>query len=183
MCARRLLLARWFGYQVVWLACALGAGRGASWPGILASLTFIAASLCFEPRRREALAVIAASGISGAVFETALLQGSLVNYGASWPSASLAPAWIIALWLAFGAVIPSMAAILGSRPARNAAAIAIVTAPLAYWAGARLGALEMLQPAWTGYVAIALGWAVLLPGLTALSRALLPHSAVRSVTM
>jgi len=175
MSIRHRLLARWLGYQIVWLACATGASRGAGWLGILASLTFVAASMRFEPLPRGAMAVIAASAISGAVFETALVQWDFVRYAAPWPSASLAPAWIVALWLSFGAVIPSMTAILGNNPVRNGAALAFVAAPLAYGAGARLGALEVIRPAWTAYLVIAFGWAVLLPGLIALSSALLPR--------
>jgi len=170
------IAAQLAGFQLVWLACALGAASGRSAPGIAAAAAFLAVRLALDRRALDRRALdrrLGATGLAalagaalGFVAESVLVSIGLVRYAAPWPSAQLAPAWIVALWLAFGATLPIKARLLHGRPLA-AALLGALLAPLSYAAGARLAALETAAPHWPAYAAIALLWALALPLLIA----------------
>ncbi len=158
-------IAEWGGFQLVWLTCALGAAQGRNAPGVIVAGLFIGAALAMKRSPSSECIAILASGAVGFIAESALMVAELVRFAAPWPSSQLAPAWIVALWLAFGATLSSMASLLGRSLVIKASVIGFVAGPLAYWAGARLGALEMTGSAPLTYLAIALIWSVALPFL------------------
>lgn len=157
-------------FQAVWLACALGAAHGRSAPGIVAAGIYVGAQLACSGSRPMMIATTLASGAAGLVLETLLGRGELLAYSAHWPDGRMAPAWIVALWLAFGSTIPTTARLLGSRPFTMAAILGALSGPLAYAAGAKLGALQLVAPAWIGIAALACSWGVLLPVLVSIAR-------------
>lgn len=158
----------WLAFQAVWLICAIGAARGVSAPGIVAALVFAAAMIAFSRRPSSDALLVGASGILGFAIESALIMAGLVSFSAPWPNEMVAPAWMVALWLAFGASLPSMAAALGNHRLKLAAALGAIAGPLAYLAGARLGALDLgVTPAWSLLVLSAV-WAAVMAGLMAL---------------
>ena len=158
-------IAEWVGFQLVWLMCALGAAQGWNAPGVIAAALFIGVLLAKKGRSLSECVTILASGAVGLIAESALMAAELVRFAAPWPSLQLAPAWIVALWLAFGATLSTIASLLGYYIVIKAGVIGFVTGPLAYWAGARLGALEIADSAPLTYLAIGLIWAVALPFL------------------
>lgn len=158
-------------FQLVWLACAIGAASGHSAPGLVAAGLFLAAQAVARGARREMVATTLASGLAGLAAESLLVVADLVRYSAHWPDARLAPAWIVALWLAFGSTVPTAARLLDLRPRVLAAALGALFGPLTYTAGAQLGALELRQPEWIGLTALAVCWGITLPLLVALARA------------
>jgi hypothetical protein len=158
------------GFQFVWLTCALGAASGWNFPGMIAAGVFVGAQLWLQRSRMAMIGTALASGMAGLAAETAAHVAGLVSYSAHWPSDALAPAWMVALWLAFGSTIPTTAALLGAWPLVKAAALGALFGPLAYAAGARLGALQINDPGWVAFLAIACGWGVIFPALIALAR-------------
>ncbi len=170
MCWRPV--AEWVGFQLVWLACALGAADGRTAPGVLAATVFIGAVLATKKWAPAECLIILASGIMGLVAESALLSAGLVRFSAPWPHAQLAPAWMVALWLAFGATLTPLASLLGNRFLAKSSVIGCIAGPFAYWAGARLGAIEIAGPWGQAHLAIAVMWAVALPCLLLLRRRL-----------
>lgn len=158
-------VAEWVGFQLVWLACALGAAEGRTTPGVVAAAVFVGAVLAAKKWAPAECLTILASGIMGLVAESALLSTGLVRFAAPWPHAQLAPAWMVTLWLSFGATLTTFATLLGHRFIAKAAVIGFVAGPLAYWAGARLGAIEIAGSWGPTYLAISVMWAVALPSL------------------
>ena len=158
-------IAEWLGFQLVWLACALGAAQGRNAPGMIAAALFIGAVLAIKERPWSECLAILASGAVGLVAESVLVSIGLVRFAAPWPNPQLAPGWIVALWFAFGATLSTVASLLGHHLVVKASLIGLVAGPLAYWAGARLGALEITGSAPLTYLAIALIWAIALPSL------------------
>lgn len=158
-------VAEWVGFQVVWLACALGAAQGDGRLGVVAALVYVVAALAMRGWPRSMLIVIAVSTAAGMVAETALVALGLIRHVATWPLAGLAPAWIVALWFAFGVTVDSMARILSARPLLVQSLVGFVFGPLAYWAGARLGALTLGTPEAVAIAATGLVWALALPVL------------------
>jgi hypothetical protein len=167
-------IAEWLGFQLVWLVCALGAQRGLNWPGIAAAAVFTAA-LGLKRWPRTDLVAVAASGVLGLIVESGFAASGLIRYAAPWPVTTLAPAWIIALWIAFGATLGGVRQLLGPQWRVRAALTGLVGGPFSYWAAARLGALEIVAAPWAAYLAIALIWGIALPLLLSVRQRLAPE--------
>ncbi len=161
-------IADWVGFQLVWLICALGAAQGRNAPGVIAAGLFITVLLAMKGWSLPECFTILGSGAVGLVVESALTTTDLVRFAAPWPSSQLAPAWIVALWLAFGATLSATAALIGNHLIVKASIIGFVAGPLAYWTGERLTALEIVGPAPLTYLTMGLIWAVTFPSLLSL---------------
>jgi hypothetical protein len=83
-------------------------------------------------------------------------------------TAGVFPLWMVALWAAFATTFNISLRSLRDRPG-IVALLSLAGAPLAYAAGARLGAFAW-QDATAALAVIALGWALLLPALLAVAR-------------
>ena len=156
-------------FQVVWLVCAIGAASGNSTPGIAVSLMFAVTIVASSQKPMRDALVVAASGVVGFLVESTLVIAGLIRFSASWPVETVAPAWIVTLWIAFGASLPSIADKLGTHPLKTAAALGAVAGPFAYFAGARLGALQLVGPTLWSFLALSIVWAAVMTGLVALN--------------
>ena len=159
-------------FQIVWVSCAVGAARGQSWPGIVTAAVLVAWHLFSAPKWGPATVTVLAAGIIGFVAESLLVAAGLLRYSAAYPTESLAPAWIVALWLAFGTTLETTRRLLGSHPLAKSTLLGLSLGPLSYLAGERLGALAFSEPLWPSYLAAAMVWCVAYPGLLALERTL-----------
>ena len=154
------------GFQLVWWACALGAGYGRrSTPGILAAALFLAIQMAIRGRSPTFYRTILAAGLIGFAGESLLVATGLVRYAAPWPSEHLAPAWIVALWLSFGTTLEIVRQLVGSRPILTGALLGAVLGPVAYCAAAHLGALTFPAASELGLLVIAALWGLALPTL------------------
>jgi len=156
------------GYQGVWLASAFGAAAGSAGPGVAAAALLLGLTLRRAPAPGALLALAGACAALGLLAESALAASGLISYRAAF-HASLAPAWIITLWAAFAVTLSPFRHLLGAFALAKAAVIGAVLGPLAYVAGARLGALTLAEPGWRPLAALAVVWAVSLPALMALA--------------
>jgi Protein of unknown function (DUF2878) len=150
-------------FQLGWAACVVGAANGYAAEGALAALAIVAWHVAHaaHPGREAALALAAAA--VGLVFESLLVQ-------AGWVRVEDGVYWLVILWALFATTLNSSLRALQSRP-WIAAALGAAGGPLAYYAGARLGALQFLEPA-AMLAALALGWALATPLLLSLARRL-----------
>ena len=96
------------------------------------------------------------------VVDTTLVISGKVQFASAWPN-SFAPFWMLSLWMAFATTLNHSLRWLMTRPLAAALAGAI-GGPLAYLAGARLGALALVEP-WFGLTLIAGLWALALGAL------------------
>lgn len=165
------VIAEFAGFQAVWLTCALGAAAGSNAPGVLAGLAFITVQLLRHPSKSAILTMLA-SGVVGVLVESLLAGAGALRYAAAWPSPHLAPAWIVALWLAFGTTLATAARLLDPQSLPKAAMLGAVFGPLSYAAGAQLGALDIAAARWITFGAIAAAWAFAFPALLGLQRCL-----------
>ncbi|MBV9697699.1 MAG: DUF2878 family protein [Gammaproteobacteria bacterium] len=152
-------LLNFAGYQLVWLAAVLGAGRGTSWPALAGLAAFAALQLASSCSRRADLRLLVLALALGVLLDGTLAYTALVRYAAPSPAlpAGGAPLWILALWGAFALTLNHSLAWLRGRPAL-AAALGAAGGPLAYAAAARLaGAVQFGGLLATG--ALAAGWA------------------------
>lgn len=169
---RERLLIDVAGFQLVWLCCALGAANGTAAPGVAAAVTFVIVKLVRSGGVAAQAQMMFAAGLGGVLVESVFAATGLVRHAAPWPSLLLAPLWIVSLWIAFGATLGTLRAMLGRRGRLLAPLLGAILGPASYWAGTGLGASTLSQPAATSLVVIALLWAAALPLLLLVERRL-----------
>ena len=159
-------------YQLAWFAVLIGAARGQAWVGALVALLVCAVHLW---QRRDAIEwrLMGACIAIGALVDGVLGGTGQVHYaGWSFPAA---PYWMLSLWLAFATTLNHSLRWLMTRP-MLAVLVGAVGGPLAYLAGAKLGALELVTPR-LGLPMLALLWA---SAMLTLSLVLSRHSSTRA---
>jgi len=170
------------GYQAVWFAAVIGAGRGLAWPGVLGMLIYAAVQLAGARRLRTDLGLIAAGLVFGLLLDGTLGRSGLVRYAAGWPNPALAPAWILALWVSFALTFSQSLRYLQTR-LWLAALLGLVGGPLAYLGAARgWQVVTFAEPTWRALLALALGWALATPALAWLARLGSASTQPRSAT-
>lgn len=167
-------------YEVVWFAAVIGAGHGRWWPGVFGTLVFAAWRLSVSAHRRVESRLIVVALVLGLILEGVWVRAGLVSYATPWPWVE-APAWLMALWLAFALTIVPLFGYLHAR-AMLAAVFGAVGGPLAYLGAARgWHAVLLPTPVWPTLLALAAGWAIALPLLTTLAQRWLRADAARSM--
>jgi len=156
-------------YELVWFAAVTGAAHGMAWPGIAAAMLFASWRVAGSPHRDVELKLLAVALLFGFALEDVWVRAGLIRYAAPWP-APAHPAWLLALWAAFGLTIVPLFRHLHARP-WLAALFGGIGGPLAYLGAAR-GWNAVLLPARSGpsLLALAVGWGAALPCLTLLAR-------------
>lgn len=168
-------------YELAWLVAVDGAGRGYGWPGVLAVAAFAAWRLAVSHSRMVDARLAMVALALGFVLEAVWTRAGLLHYAAPWPH-TVAPAWLLALWVAFALTIVPLLGYLHARP-WLAAMLGALGGPLAYLGAARgWHALTIAAPTWHALVALAAGWAVATPVLTSLARHWLHRSSAPVAT-
>jgi hypothetical protein len=157
-------------FQAAWFACVLGAARGWPWAGPIAATAAVGWQAASAARPAAELGLVAAAVIAGALFDSALAALGWIVYAPAAAAPFVAPWWILAMWAAFATTLNVSLDWLKPR-LRLAAALGAVAGPCAYWAGARLGAIELREPL-GAMTLLGAGWAVTLPALLVLARRL-----------
>jgi hypothetical protein len=158
------------GFQSTWWACAIGAGAGRWEPGVAIGAAVAAGQLATSAKPTALLATIAVTLIMAVAAESALIAMGLIEYGAPWPIAGLAPAWLIVLWVVFATCIPATDRFLGANALPKAALLGAIVAPPTYWAGLSFGAVSFPGPLWQTFAALAVVWAIATPVMLAVYR-------------
>jgi hypothetical protein len=156
-------------YQVAWFACILSAARGMPWIGTVVALSVVAGHISVARRPKTELALIAAAGLIGWSWESALVQTGWIAYPSGNIVTGFAPHWIVALWLVFATTFNVSLQWFKSHLA-VVAVFGFIGGPLAFYAGEALGALTLAPK--LGLAAIAVGWGLLMPMLMLLARRL-----------
>jgi hypothetical protein len=155
-------------FQAGWFACVLGAAHGMPWVGVVAAAAIVGWHVLRAPRPRRELALIALSAAVGALFETLLMREGWVRFDTGVLVDGAAPYWMVALWALFATTLNVSLRALRTRLGL-AALLGAVGGPAAYYAGARLGAIEF-STLGAALAAIAVGWALLTPLLLGAAR-------------
>lgn len=141
-------------YQCAWFACVLAAAAQRPVIGVAVAAAVVAWHLHTAPNPVRELQLVLIAIAVGAAFESLLAASGWVR---------IQPVLMIAIWAAFATTFN--VSLRSLRPHYVwAAVLAALGAPLAYYSGSRLGALHWVNET-SALVAIALGWAVLMPVL------------------
>ena len=161
------VLANFIAFQIGWFACVLGSAHGAPWLGIGVTALVVAWHLgaAAQPGIEARLLVIVA--LLGATWDSALVALGWIEYASGTIIAGAAPGWIVAMWVLFAATLNVSLDWLKGRDAL-AVAFGAIGGPLAFYGGAKLGAVSFPQPL-LAFGALAIGWALFTPLLTRLA--------------
>ena len=162
-------------YQGAWLACVLGAAKGFPRLGPAVVLPLAAAFVACTRPRAGALALLGVAMFLGIVIDGSLVSRGALAFTAAAGGPALVAPWMVALWVAFATTLSWAMAFLRGR--RWLAMLrGALLGPLAYAAGARLGAVSLGQSLPLAVGAIAVGWGVALPLLVIASERLIPRA-------
>lgn len=163
-------LVNFIAAQLGWLACVWSAAKARPEWGVAVALVIIGMHLASVPvRRREALLLLLAACF-GAIFDSLMVSAGWLQYASGTIVEGAAPYWLIVMWSLFATTLNVSLGWLKGRPLA-AAILGGVFGPLAYRAGAALGAVEFVQPL-PAYVALGIGWAIAMPLLMAAAQRL-----------
>jgi hypothetical protein len=154
-------------YQCAWLACVVGTAQQRPLLGIAVAAAAMLLHLAIASLPARELKLIAIAALVGVGFESALLASGWVRANGVLLGGSI-PVLMVILWAVFATTLN-----VALRPLRDrvlaCAALAAVGAPMAYYGGSRLGALEWVS-ATPALLLISVGWALLLPILMRAAR-------------
>ncbi|MEO8444472.1 MAG: DUF2878 domain-containing protein [Gammaproteobacteria bacterium] len=157
-------IANFVGFQSVWFLSLFGAGNHRAWLGVIALGAFTVWHFATATNPRVDLLLVAMACVVGFIVDTAFIQAKLLGYAEPFPFAAVAPYWIIGMWVNFALTLNGSMRWLHGRYLLSAA-LGAIGGPLAYAAGVRLGAAELLASGPVVYGALAIAWSIAVPVL------------------
>ncbi len=145
-----LTLANIIGFQLSWLACVIG---GSVWGAVTVALFLLWHLRCLLPGEWRLMTVLTGVGV---LMDTLLYHLGVLQFPGY--EGGLIPIWLMLLWLAFTATLLHSLQVMFVRP-WLIGLVAAVSAPLSYYAGSRLGAVDLSE---YGVWIIGLSWGLLM---------------------
>ena len=162
------LVATLVALECAWFASVLGAAHGWAWIGVAVTAVVVVGFIAGSDRPAVDAALASVAVAIGLAWDTAMLQLGWISYAAPGPLPMLAPAWILALWALFAIALREPLRWLHRR-LPLAALLGAIGGPLSYAGAERLGACTLNRPV-VAELALALGWATIVPLLLMLAR-------------
>jgi hypothetical protein len=159
-------------YQMGWFCCVLGAAWGFPWLGMSLAAGLVAVHFWLAADRRVQLWLVIIAAAVGGILDTAQLWAGVFAFTSGVVVEWLPPPWMTLLWIQFATTFHFSMSWLSGRYVL-CACFGLVGAPLAFFAGERLGAIDFLSPRLFHYVCLALLWSFAVPLLTYVSDSLL----------
>ncbi|MGH1361845.1 MAG: DUF2878 domain-containing protein [Burkholderiaceae bacterium] len=155
-------------FQIGWFSCVVGAAHGWIWPGSVLALLIAGWHLSRAISLLPEVKLIALTLSIGLLWDSLLVSLGWLRYphGALIPS--VAPVWIVALWLLFATTLNVSLRWLKPRLS-TALILGAIFGPLSYWGASRLGAVDVIHPV-ALTIALAAGWGAIMPSLMFASR-------------
>lgn len=147
-----------------WFATVIAAANGSAGLAAAASLVAVVLNVVLASNRANDVKLLAIAAVVGLVVETILMTHGMADYASPGPIAGLPPAWLVLMWMAFATLLNVSLAWLKER-LLLAAVLGFVGGALAYYAGARLEAMQLGEPLALSVGAIGTMWAIAFPAL------------------
>ncbi|MBT8082526.1 MAG: DUF2878 domain-containing protein [Gammaproteobacteria bacterium] len=149
------------GFKAAWTAVVLSAAAGAPVFGAIAVAVAIGVHLRSSDNAEGEARLLLVAALIGLAWESWLVQAGLLQYTSGVVVPGLAPYWIVSMWVLFATLLNA-----GMRWLRRSKAVAAIAGaiggPMAFVAGASVGAVELVSPTFA-LICIGIGWAALLP--------------------
>ncbi|MBI1424993.1 MAG: DUF2878 family protein [Gammaproteobacteria bacterium] len=155
-------------FQIGWFACVLSGAAMQPLMGVAIAAAIIGWHVWRAQQPAKEIYLILAAMLVGALWDSLLVWQTWLDYPAGILLPHTAPYWIIIMWALFASTLNLSLRWLKSH-LLLAVILGAIAGPLAYYAGARLGAVDFVQPT-SAFIALALGWAVFTPLLVILSK-------------
>ncbi|MGH7785769.1 MAG: DUF2878 domain-containing protein [Candidatus Binatia bacterium] len=155
-------------YQAGWFACILGPAWGYPFAGTAIALGLIGVHLALARRRRDEVVLMLWAALIGTVADSAQIALGTLGFRSGVVVAWLPPPWLVVLWMQFATTFQYAMAWMQGRPLA-AALFGAVGGPLAFWAGWRMGVVELHPQHWLSYLTLAVVWSIALPLLAGLA--------------
>ncbi|MEO5924946.1 MAG: DUF2878 domain-containing protein [Bryobacteraceae bacterium] len=154
-------------FQIGWFAAVLGAGTGRPWLGVVVVPLVLLLAMRMSADSRGELRLALSAAALGFVVDTLLIVSGVflpIAYATPYP---LSPLWMVMLWVNQATTLNFCMSWLRGRYAIGAL-FGAIGGPLAYLAGAKLGAAAI--PSSGELIVLAIVWMVAFPALLALNR-------------
>lgn len=146
-------------FNVAWFACVLGSVRGLTWLGPAVALAVVIIHLSSIKHRSAEFVVILGLTLIGVILDTVLMNFGILRFASG---GHLIPLWFAALWPSFATLLNVSLKWLQGRWFL-AIAFGLIGGPLAYYSGARLGALSLHPNLPLAVIVIGVEWALVTP--------------------
>jgi len=151
-------------FELAWFINVLAAGRGLIWAGPLFTLCWVLVHARFYSSRRTAdLLLCISAAVAGYLLDSLLVLGGMITFPVQSQFGSPSTVWMVALWVNLALTLNYSLHWLQQRYL-TAALLGFITAPLAYLAGNKIGAINLPEE-FGSLFAVALIWMVTLPFL------------------
>lgn len=155
------MLLNFIAFQIGWFACVLGGAHGWPWIGVFVTAAIVALHLYRAARPQAEAALILSSGLLGFIADSLLTGMDLLHFPSGQFHPHIAPWWMAALWMAFATTFNVSLRWLKPRSGL-AALLGAVAGPLAYYGGAKLGGVSLVDP-FASLIAVAGVWTLAMP--------------------
>ena len=162
-----LLFTNFAVFQIAWLSSVIGGAQDMPWLGPLAVMIALAIHLSVARKPVEEILLAICCALIGAGFDSMLVASGWVTYKAGLFSDYMAPYWIITMWMLFATTLNVSMRWLRGKPLL-ASIFGFIGGPTTYLAGEKLGGI-VLSNQIAALVALAIGWALIMPVLMWLS--------------
>ncbi len=146
-------------FNAVWIACVAGSAKQLIWPSVLSVAVLALYQLHPKNRHPNDIKLVVLSIVLGIIVDTLWVQFGYMDFTEKRPFSSLAPAWIIILWVGFALTVNHSLKWLKANlflPAITGA----IAAPLTYFAGIKIGAVEYTASVTEVSIGLAVAWAI-----------------------
>ena len=161
MTSLRHQLINFTGFQLGWFACVLSAANDKPMLGVACALLLLGLHFFLSTQPRRDLVLITGIALIGSSWDSLLTWQQLMLFSSGQYHHNIAPVWISAMWLMFASTLNVSLRWLYGRYVL-AAILGAFAGPLAYQAGAALGAVTLPQPL-LGLAMMSVGWALMMP--------------------
>ena len=155
-------------YQSGWFACVLGVAWNLQWLGIGIALCLVGLHFWLATDRSLQFKLSLTAAVFGLIVDSGQLWAGVFTFPRGSVVDWLPPPAIAVLWLQFATTFRYSMSWL-SRRYVICACFGLVGAPLAFFAGERLGAVEFLSPRLINFAILGLVWSFAVPLLVFIS--------------
>lgn len=155
-------IVNFVGFQIGWFGAILGAARGWTWLGPVIVAVLLVVHLAGEKRRGPVLGLLLLTGVLGYAIDSLFVLAGAFAFPEIAQMGGPSTLWMAAMWINLAIAVRGCMAWLRGRWLL-AAVLGAVSGPLSYWAGARLGAIELGESFTRSMVLIGIEWLLALP--------------------